>query len=122
MAGGDYVRVSAEESEWQWLFRVLWFSIMQHTQNLENIFNKWDVCALGKCKMDVRRMVCRVAYAANVLPALEALRQRRVPAPCGRDARGCCARCADQEEGAGASRPFQCERSLRCQMAVEAEQ
>ena len=28
---------------------------------------------LGKCKMDVRRMVCRVAYAANELPELEAL-------------------------------------------------
>ena len=38
-----------------------------------HIFNKWDVCTLGKCRMDVRRMVCRVAYAANVLPELEAL-------------------------------------------------
>ena len=73
MAGGEYIRVSADESAWQWLFRALWFSIMQHTQNLENIFNKWDVCTLGKCKMDVRRMVCRVAYAANELPELEAL-------------------------------------------------
>jgi hypothetical protein len=73
MAGGEYIRVSADESAWQWLFRALWFSIMQHTQNLENIFNKWDVCTLGKCRMDVRRMVCRVAYAANVLPELEAL-------------------------------------------------
>ena len=73
MAGGEYIRVSADESAWQWLFRALWFSIMQHTQNLETIFNTWDVCTLGKCKMDVRRMVCRVAYAANVLPELEAL-------------------------------------------------
>jgi hypothetical protein len=50
-------------------------SALCSTQNLGDIFSKWDVCTLGKCKMDVRRMVCRVAsaYAANVLPELEAL-------------------------------------------------
>ncbi len=103
---------------------------MQHT-HLENIFNKWDVCTFGKCKMDVKSMVYHVAYAANVLPELEALIKSEPSLSwahcvsevhCGRDARRCYARHVAEEEGAGARRSCQCERSLSCQVAVEAEQ
>jgi len=93
MGGGTFINIAKDANAFRRLYRLVLFSIQHQNQLIENVFNKWDNCALKKCGMRAEQMQRNVLYVVNELSADHAERRAKheplkLKGPRGRAAAG----------------------------------
>ena len=93
MGGGTFINIAKDANAFRQLYRLVLFAIQHQNQLIENVFNKWDNCALKKCGMRTEQMQRNVLYVVNELSADHAERRAKhkplkLKGPRGRAAAG----------------------------------
>ena len=93
MGGGTFINIAKDVNAFRQLYRLVLFAIQHQNQLIENVFNKWDNCALKKCGMRAEQMQQNVLYVVNELSVDHAERRAKheplkLKGPRGRAAAG----------------------------------